>query len=129
MSRQIVLRVDLKALSKTCRSKQNSGSPFKNWEIIATTDTGAEMFFRAPRYIWDALREGAWYDISLEKLCFTVNATSDWNWITSAESNGYRKKLILMESQNIPIDIGDIVLKYAFPTKYESKLVRSHTYI
>lgn len=123
MDRPVVLRIDYKAVGKTWRSKPNSGSAFKNWNIYATDEDGGPMILRAPRAIWNELNIDGWYDLTMETT--RVRATIASDWVTSVESNGYRKKLKIMEANGIAIEIGAIILEYAFPMKAMRKLVRT----
>lgn len=122
--RNMTLRVDQKVLGKTYRSKPNSGSSFKNWNIIASDGSGVTIQLRGPRYLWNELRVDTWYDLTLEPTRIRASVASDW--IIVSESNGYRKKLLMMESCGIVLEIGAIILEYAFPVKVAPKLVRTN---
>ena len=109
----MTLRIDKKTISKTWRLKKNSGSPFKNWDVHTINGDGAAYMFRAPRGIWESLRVGAWYDLTMEKIRIKSITVSDW--ALSADINDYRKKIVLMENVGIARDVGAIILDYSFP--------------
>lgn len=117
----VAVRVESKNIGKTRRSKPNTGSPFKNWNISVTSGE-ISMMLHGSRSIWDDLRPDSWYDMTIEKS--RANGLKSSDWIISAEPNGYRKKLVIIESHGLPIDLGVIILEYSFPTKVQPKLVR-----
>lgn len=118
----MVLRVDQKNLGKTARLKKDGGSMFKNWIINASDGHGNAIQLRGPRYIWNKLQIDTWYDLTLEPTRIRASVASDW--IISAESNDYRKKLMLLESHGIIFELGAIILEYSFPTIAIVKPVR-----
>jgi hypothetical protein len=125
VGKKMTLRVDQKVLGKTYRSKPNSGSSFKNWNIVASDGSGVIIQLRGPRYLWNELRVDAWYDLTLEPTHIRASIASDW--IIAADPNGYRKKLLMLESRGIVLELGAIILEYAFPVKVTPKLVRTNT--
>lgn len=123
--KSMTLRIDQKVLGKTYRSKPNSGSSFKNWNITASDEFGLVIQLRGPRYLWNELRVDTWYDLTLEATRVRASIASDW--VITAEPNGYRKKLLMMESCGLALELGAIILEYAFPMKTMPKLVRTNT--
>jgi hypothetical protein len=106
------IRVDRKEKTITRRKKAESGSPFKNWLIFGKYNK-ADITMHASHETWSSLHTDIWYDFELLEPKVKVAPY----WIGAVRENGRADKLRILESVNLCLELGHIILEYSFPMR------------